>query len=81
MAYCITFDNILLEVNFLYLLIGNYGIELKMIIFPGLFDMVIAGGEISPVEIELSLAIILYICGYFGTDWLYMTLNELFGIS
>ena len=66
---CMMFDNIILELCFLYMTIGFYGMELKALIFPGQIDMTIPAG-ISPVEIEVFLACMLWSIGIFGSEWM-----------
>ena len=69
-AYCLNFDNIILEGCFLYLAIGFYGVELKTVVYPGQVDMIVADGLISPVEIELVLTSVMCSTVFFGTEWL-----------
>ena len=69
-GYCVMFDNTILELILMYLPVAVFGIELKTILFPGQIDMIIAGGWISMVEIEILLACICWSTAYFGPEWL-----------
>jgi len=54
-----------------------YSMEMKYILCKNLNLNL---GEIGPVEVELFLATILLLGGYFGADCLQQTLGSLFGI-
>lgn len=67
LAYCFVFDNKWLEVTWFFMNLLFYSMELKNKICGNLVMIV---GEISAVEIELLLSIILALSGVYGTDWL-----------
>ena len=80
-GYCVMFDNTILELILMYLPVAVFGIELKTILFPGQIDMIIAGGWISMVEIEILLACICWSTAYFGPEWLQLSLGQSFGFA
>jgi len=66
-GYAFVFDNTLLDLICFYMNLGFYGMEIHFVV-TGKLDMAI--GEISSVEIECALALIMVICGIYGTDGL-----------
>ena len=67
MAYAFAFDNPVLEMVWLYMNIGFFGMECR---FQITGKLVMYTGEISSVEIETFLAILLCLFGIFGGEGL-----------
>ncbi len=65
LAYVFRFDNWVGEALFLMTNLVFYTMEMKYVICKSLKIIV---GEIGPVELELIIASILIISGYFGTE-------------
>mmetsp|Transcript_24690 Transcript_24690/g.30818 ORF Transcript_24690/g.30818 Transcript_24690/m.30818 type:complete len:107 (+) Transcript_24690:84-404(+) len=70
-VYLMNFDNRVLEIFFFYMNIGFFGMEVK---FRVTGSLVMQIGEISVVEVELTLALLLAFAGVYGHAGLQDTL-------
>lgn len=77
-AYALTFNNKWLEISFLIQNIGFYGMETKHKVTG---KLVMSSGEIGPVEIEVIVAVVLALSGYYGPAALQQTVQEKFDLA
>lgn len=78
LAYCFVFDNHWLEMVWFFMNLLFYGMELKNKLCGSLVMIL---GEISAVEIELLLSIILSLSGIYGTDFLQKPIGQTFALQ
>jgi len=73
LAHAFIFDNKYVELLFFALNMSFYGMEMK---FKTTGLLVMNVGEISAVEVELILTVVLTVCGYFGQGVLQNSVTE-----
>ena len=77
-AYVLVLENSVLEIIYFFMNMAFYGMEIKFYVTGSLVMLV---GELSSVEVELTLSSILFFAWYFGCQGLQDTVAQKFELS